>query len=747
MTERKSESPRDLLPSEPKLSKLLEGRLTDPHSILGMHRDDQLDSVIVRCYDPAATGVTLLRGNTKVKMTKIDKGGLFAVAFPGEKNLFAYKLEKNFKDNQKFTSEDPYCFLPGVGEMDTYLFNQGEHQKIYEILGAHPREFGTVKGVVFAVWAPTAERVSVVGNFNCWDGRRHMMRTIGCSGIWELFIPGLVDGDVYKYEIRAANGDIFLKLDPYAYRTELRPRSAAVVSNISHFKWSDGEWMESRKRRNWHESPMSIYEIHLGTWRHPSLRPIDTSNEDDFHNYRELAHALADYVIEMGYSHIELLPISEHPFDQSWGYQVSGFYAPTARYGTPEDFAYFVNYLHSKGIGVFLDWVPAHFPKDAFSLGRFDGTALYEHADPRQGEHKDWGTYIFNFGRHEVRNFLMGNALFWMDKYHIDGLRVDAVASMLYLDYSREDGDWIPNKYGGNENLDAISFIKRLNELTHGLYPGSLMFAEESTAWAMVSRPVYLGGLGFDFKWNMGWMHDTLEYFKDDPVYRSYNHNKITFSMLYAFSENFVLPLSHDEVVHGKRSLLDKMPGDYALKFANLRCMLSYMTTHPGKKLLFMGGEIAQWTEWKDKGSLDWNILDYPAHSSVKKMVADLNFLYRDNPSLWEDDFSPNGFEWIDGSDYQQSIIAYARWNKNHSVPLVAVMNFTPIPRFDYNLGVPWGGRWREIFNSDKSEYGGWGNINDYSIEAYEGKCHGKPYHVNVKLPSLGVIILKPEYC
>jgi len=747
MIERKSESMDELLPPESKLSMLLEGRLADPHSILGMHRDDQLDAVIVRCYDPGAATVTLLRGNSRIKMAKIEKSGLFAVKFPGERNLFAYKIEKTFDDGQIFTSEDPYCFLPGVGEMDTYLFNQGEHQRIYEILGAHPRSFGEVKGVVFAVWAPTAERVSVVGGFNCWDGRRHMMRVIGSSGIWELFIPGLLDGDIYKYEIRAANGDIFLKLDPYAYRIEMRPKSAGIICDTTHFSWDDGEWMNQRKSRNWHESPISIYEIHLGTWRHPSLRPIDGSNEDDFHNYRELAHALADYVIEMGYTHVELLPISEHPFDQSWGYQVSGFYAPTARYGTPEDFVYFVNYLHNKGIGVFLDWVPAHFPKDAFSLGRFDGTALYEHADPRQGEHKDWGTYIFNFGRHEVRNFLMGNALFWMEKYHIDGLRVDAVASMLYLNYSRDDGDWIPNKYGSNENLDAISFIKRLNELTHGLHPGTLMFAEESTAWPMVSRPVYLGGLGFDFKWNMGWMHDTLEYFKDDPVFRSYSHGKITFSMLYAFSENFILPFSHDEVVHGKRSLLDKMPGDYTLKFANLRCMLSYMITHPGKKLLFMGCEIAQWTEWRDKGSLDWNILEYPSHSSIKKMVADLNCLYRENSSLWEDDFSPNGFEWIDGSDYQQSIIAYVRWNKNHSIPVVAVMNFTPVPRYDYNLGVPWGGRWKEIFNSDRAEYGGWGNINNYAIDAYDGLCHNKPHHVNIKLPSLGVVILKPEYC
>jgi 1,4-alpha-glucan branching enzyme len=503
--------------------------------------------------------------------------------------------------------------------------------------------------------------------------------------------------------------------------------------------------METREKKNWLESPMNIYEVHLATWRGPGLRELDPENEDDFHSYEELAHALGDYVEEMGYTHIELLPVAEHPFDQSWGYQVSGFYSPTARFGTPEGFAYFVDYMHKKNIGVFLDWVPAHFPKDTFSLGRFDGTALYEHADPRQGEHRDWGTYIFNFGRCEVRNFLIGNALYWLDKYHIDGLRVDAVASMLYLDYSREDGEWIPNQYGGNENLEAISFLKRLNELTHELFPGSLMIAEESTAWPMVSRPVYLGGLGFDCKWNMGWMHDTLEYFKDDPVYRSYHHGQLTFSLLYAFTENFILPLSHDEVVHGKRSLLDKMPGDYAQKFANLKALLTYMATHPGKNLLFMGGEIAQWTEWKDKGGLDWNILEYPAHSSFQKMIKDLNRLYKEFPSFWEDDFTPNGFEWIDGSDYKQSVVSYMRWDKKRSVPIVVVANFTPVVRDEYIVGVPKLGRWVEIFNTDKEEYGGTGILNSEPVEAAKGKYHGQPCNIKLRLPWLGVTVLKPE--
>jgi 1,4-alpha-glucan branching enzyme len=732
----------DMLPEKDALKRLLEGRLSDPHSILGMHNGEK--GMVARCFDPDAISVDLIVGNKKHPMEKIHKAGLFGVKFPNRKKHFAYKLEKTFKKGS-FVSEDPYCFMPGIGEMDTYLFNSGEHHKVYEMMGAHYRDYGGTEGTLFTVWAPNAERVSVVGNFNGWDGRRHQMRLMGSSGIWELFIPCLSEGEIYKYEIRAKNGDVFLKLDPYAYRTELRPKNAAIINYFDKFNWEDGDWMESRKKKNWLESPMNIYEVHLATWRGPGLRELDPENENDFHTYKELAHALGDYVEEMGYTHIELLPVAEHPFDQSWGYQVSGFYSPTARYGSPEDFAYFVNYMHSKNIGVFLDWVPAHFPKDTFSLGRFDGTALYEHADPRQGEHRDWGTYIFNFGRCEVRNFLIGNALYWLDKYHIDGLRVDAVASMLYLDYSREDGEWIPNQYGGNENLEAISFLKRLNELTHELFPGSLMIAEESTAWPMVSRPVYLGGLGFDCKWNMGWMHDTLEYFKEDPVYRSYHHGQLTFSLLYAFTENFILPLSHDEVVHGKRSLLDKMPGDYAQKFANLKALLTYMITHPGKMLLFMGGEIAQWTEWKDKGGLDWNILEYPAHLSFQNMMKDLNRLYKEFPSFWEDDFTPNGFEWIDGSDYKQSVMSYMRWNKNKNVPIVVVANFTPVVRDEYIVGVPFAGKWVEIFNTDRKEYGGTDVLNSQAVEASKGKYHGQPYNVKLRLPWLGVTVLKPE--
>ena len=624
----------DLLPDAESLSALLEGRLRDPHSILGMHQGKN-GKILVRVFDPMAESVEIQFGEEFLSlqiMKKIHKDGLFAAEFDSSE-FFRYRVRKLFFNGTDFTARDPYSFLPAIGDMDLYLFNAGENRRVYDCMGAHCRTIDGADGVVFTVWAPNAERVSVVGNFNCWDGRRDPMRLMGSSGIWELFVPGLKPGEIYKYEIRAKNGDVFTKLDPYAQRTELRPSTAGIVVDSKPFEWTDEAWLKKRSETNIQASPMNIYEVHLGSWGGPGTKP--RSGEDDFSNYRELAHALGDYVVKMGYTHIELLPICEHPLDQSWGYQVTGFFAPTARYGAPEDFAYFVNYMHSLGIGVILDWVPAHFPKDSFALGRFDGTALYEHNDPRQGEHRDWGTYIFNFGRNEVRGFLIGSALFWLDRYHVDGLRVDAVASMLYLDYSRQAGEWIPNKYGGNENLDAIAFLKHLNEVAHEMYPGIAMVAEESTAWPGVSKPVYLGGLGFTFKWNMGWMHDTLEYFALDPIYRSYNHGKLTFSLLYAFSENFILPLSHDEVVHGKHSLLDKMPGDYQQKFANLRALYAYMTLHPGKKLLFMGGEFGQWIEWNEKQALDWNLLDYPMHKAMQTLVRDLNHFYRENPALY----------------------------------------------------------------------------------------------------------------
>ncbi len=735
----------ELLPDGVALDKLIEARLSDPHSILGMHYVESLGSIVIRYFDPMAKEVfAVLDDGQRLRMDKIQEPGLFALKFQDRKDHFHYKLDRIF-DVGSFCSEDPYCFLPGIGEMDMYLFNEGEHRKVYEIMGSHCRELGGVKGVLFAVWAPNADRVSVVGNFNCWDGRRHTMRLMGSSGIWELFVPGLSDSEIYKYEIRAKTGAILTKLDPYAQRTELRPRTAAIVPKPSAFSWTDGEWLDRRAKTKLLDSPMNVYEVHLASWRHPSLRKIDPKNLDDFHTYRELAHALGDYVQEMGYTHIELLPVCEHPLDQSWGYQVTGFYAPTSRHGSPEDFAYFVDHMHSRGIGVLLDWVPAHFPKDDFSLGRFDGTALYEHADPRQGEHRDWGTYIFNFGRTEVKNFLIGSALYWLDRFHIDGLRVDAVASMLYLDYSREDHEWIPNKYGSNENLDAIAFIKRLNELAHELFPGIAMVAEESTAWPSVSRPVYVGGLGFTFKWNMGWMHDTLEYYSLDPIYRSYNHGKLTFSLLYAFSENFVLPLSHDEVVHGKCSLLSKMPGDYQQKFANLRALYGYMATHPGKKLLFMGGEIGQWTEWNSNSSLDWNILDYPVHNAMRTMVKDLNAFYRANRSLWEDDFTPSGFQWVDGGDYQQSVISYIRWDKRREDPVIVIINLTPVVRDNYVMGVPMPGKWVEVFNTDNSRYGGTNLLNTIPMQTREGRYHGQPFNVSLRLPWLSAVIIKRD--
>ncbi len=744
MPRRTAKAASELLPSPDKLHPLLESRITDPHSALGMHHGKTGNSIIVRCLDPQADKVEILFDNGQRKeMRKIHPDGLFAIKFPKRKEMFAYRLEKHYGKNT-YVSEDPYSFMPGIGEMDIYLFNKGEHNRVFEAMGAHPRKMGDVPGIRFTVWAPNADRVSVVGDFNMWDGRRHMMRMIGSSGIWELFIPRMESGEIYKFELRAKNGDVFLKLDPYAYRTELRPNNAAITTaGVQDFQWRDDDWIKARINTNWLKQPVNIYEVHLASWRGPGLREIDPDNENDFHTYRELAHALTGYVKEIGYTHVELMPVAEHPLDISWGYQVTGFYSPTARFGAPEDFAYFVDYLHQNGIGVILDWVPAHFPKDAFSLGRFDGTALYEHADPRQGEQRDWGTYIFNFGRNEVKNFLIGNALFWMERYHVDGLRVDAVASMLYLNYSRDDGEWLPNQYGGNENLEAIAFLRRLNELTNKLHPGTLMIAEESTAWPMVSHPTYLGGLGFNNKWNMGWMHDTLEYFTQDPVYRSYHHGQLTFSLVYAFSENFILPLSHDEVVYGKRSLLNKMPGDYDQKFANLRALLAFMTCHPGKKLLFMGGEFGQWNEWNSVTGLDWNLLDHPRHKEVREMVKAVNRMYRETPSLWQEDYSQNGFQWIESGDYQQSVYSFVRWDEHRKNPVVVIANLTPVDRNDYKIGVPEPGKWTEIFCSESKEFGGRGRGNPEPLDTVSGTFHNFPHHLPVFLPGLSVTVLK----
>ncbi|WP_333652031.1 1,4-alpha-glucan branching protein GlgB [Dissulfurispira sp.] len=625
-------------------------------------------------------------------------------------------------------------------DFDLHLIGEGTHYKNYEKLGAHVVEVNGVKGVHFAVWAPNAKRVSVIGDFNHWDGKKHPMKLLGDSGIWEIFIPGLDEGELYKFEVKSKyRGYKEQKADPFAFYFEVRPKSAAIVYNIENkHQWQDAEWMEIRRKKNWFESPVAIYEVHLGSW----MRVPEDNNR--FLTYRELADKLIPYVKELGFTHIELLPISEHPLDASWGYQTIGYFAPTSRHGRPEDLMYFVDKCHQNEIGVIIDWVPAHFPKDAHGLGYFDGTCLYEHEDPRKGEHRDWGTLIFNYGRNEVTNYLISNALFWLEKYHIDGLRVDAVASMLYLDYSREPGDWIPNIYGGNENLEAIDFLKKLNEVVHQYHPGVLTIAEESTAWTGVSRPTYLGGLGFSMKWNMGWMHDTLEYFSKDPIYRKYHTNNLTFSMLYAFTENFILPFSHDEVVHGKRSMLDKMPGDTWQKFANLRALLGYMYGHPGKKLLFMGSEFGQWREWNFDESLDWHLLQHEPHKKLQRFLSDLNNLYITEPAMHEVDFEWHGFEWIDFHDSDNSVISFIRRAKNHDDFLVFVFNLTPIPRFGYRVGVPGGGFYREILNSDSEIYWG-GNLgNAGGVYADNVPCHARQFSLNLILPPLSILILKP---
>jgi len=627
---------------------------------------------------------------------------------------------------------------PFITDFDLHLFGEGRHYKIYEKLGAHILQMNGIKGVHFALWAPNVKGVSVIGDFNRWNKKTHPMKPRGSSGIWELFIPGIGEGEIYKFWVRSRFGNYTEeKADPFGFYFEVRPKSATIVYDIDKFKWTDHEWLSEREKKNWLGSPISIYEVHLNSWR----RVPEEGNR--FLTYMELAHTLIPYVKEMGYTHIELLPITEHPLDESWGYQPIGYFAPTSRFGTPDDFMYFVNQCHLNNIGVILDWVPAHFPKDPHGLARFDGTYLYEHEDPKKGEHRDWGTSIFNYGRNEIGNFLLASALFWLEKYHIDGLRLDAVTSMLYLDYSRKPGDWIPNIYGGNENLEAIAFLKRFNEIVHQYHSGVLTIAEESTAWPMVSRPTYVGGLGFSLKWNMGWMHDTLEYFSKDPIHRKYHHNNLTFSLLYAFTENFILVLSHDEVVHGKRSILDKMPGDPWQKFANARLLYGFMYCHPGKKLLFMGGEIGQWVEWRFNESLDWHLLQYEPHQRVQRYVKDLNNLYRQEPALYEIDFHHTGFEWIDFGDWEQSIVSFIRRAKNPEDFLVMVFNFTPVPRFGYRIGVPQRGFYKELLNSDSGIYGGSNIGNLGGLEAEPIPWHGRPFSLNLTLPPLGMVIFK----
>ncbi len=624
-------------------------------------------------------------------------------------------------------------------DYDIHLLAEGKHYRSYERLGAHLAEVDGVAGTSFAVWAPNAKQVSVIGDFNGWDPTAHPMQCRPEAGAWECFVPGVGIGALYKYRIVSRHNTYQVdKADPYGFATEIRPQTASKVWDLSRYQWHDGQWMTERSRRNTYDEPISIYEVHLGSW----MRVPEEGSR--WLTYREIAERLAQYVTEMGYTHVELLPITEHPFDGSWGYQTVGYFAPTSRFGTPDDFMFFVDMLHRRGIGVIADWVPAHFPNDAHGLGFFDGTHLYEHADPRQRVHPEWGTFVFNFARWEVRNFLISNALFWLDKYHLDGLRVDAVASMLYLDYGRRDGKWIPNPYGGRENLGAIEFLRILNERVYGEFPDVMTIAEESTAWPMVSRPTHLGGLGFGFKWNMGWMHDMLEYISKDPIYRGYRHNLITFSMLYAFTENFVLPFSHDEVVHGKSSMIGKMPGDEWQKFANLRLVYGYMMGHPGKKLLFMGNEFGQWSEWNHDKSLDWHLLQYPMHAGLRQWVRDLNRLYQEQPALYQVDFEPSGFEWIDCQDIQSSVISFIRRSKKPEDLVVCICNFTPVPRQRYGIGMPQGGRWLELLNSDATVYGGSGVGNAGSVMASELPIHGRPYSLELTLPPLGVLFLKP---
>jgi len=675
-------------------------------------------------------------------MRKLRPEGFFEAILPGTSLLApppsSYRVRFRTEYGEVQEGYDTYAFPFLLTEFDLYLMGEGRHYDAYEKLGAHLRTFDGVSGVHFAVWAPSARRVSVVGDFNHWDGRVDAMRYRGSSGIWELFVPELGEGAVYKYEILAQNGLVLpLKADPFAFGSELRPHTGSVVARTDKHLWNDESWMIQRGRKNWLESPITVYEVHLGSWR----RVPEEGNR--WLTYQELAERLIPYVKGMGYTHIELLPIMEHPYDGSWGYQTLGYFAATSRFGSPTEFMEFVDRCHQAGIGVLLDWTPAHFPRDAHGLAFFDGTHLYEHADPRQGMHPDWGTLVYNYARNEVQNYLISNALFWLDKFHIDGLRVDAVASMLYLDYSRKQGEWIPNRYGGRENLEAIDFFKRMNEILHLRFPGVLTIAEESTSWPSVSRPTYLGGLGFTLKWNMGWMNDTLRYFSKDPVYRRYEHNKLTFSFLYAFSENFMLPFSHDEVVHGKNSLLHKMPGDMWQQFANLRLLFAYQYAHPGKKLLFMGQEFGQRHEWSEARSLEWHLLEYASHQGVQRLVMDLNKLLSAEPALYQVDFDWKGFEWLDANDSDNSVYSFIRRGKNPDDMLIAVLNATPVVRYGYRIGVPRPGHYEEILNTDASIYGGSNVGNLGGMNAGEHAWMGRRYSLSLTLPPLAAVFLK----
>lgn len=719
--------------SERHIERLLKARHHNPFEFLGRHR--LAGETAIRIFQPMAVKAWVIRGDTPVEMNKIHEAGFFeAILRDDETFTYLIRIEDSIGNLRTF--HDPYSFPPLLSDFDLHLMGEGTHYHKYDKLGAHLCSIDGIDGVNFAVWAPNAWGVSIIGDFNGWDGRTHPMRTRGSTGIWELFIPGLKEGDIYKFEVKTETG-LFIKTDPYGFYSELRPQTASIIWDVDKYQWNDEEWMQSRKEKNWFESPVAVYEVHLGSW-------MRTEN-GGFCNFRDLAHRLVTHVKNLGFTHLELLPVMEHPLDASWGYQTLGYFSVTSRHGVPEDFMYFVDYCHQHDIGVLVDWVPAHFPKDAHGLAYFDGSFLYEHEHPMKREHMDWGTHIFNYGRTEVSSFLLNSALFWLEKYHIDGLRVDAVASMLYLDYSRQPGEWIPNIYGGNENLEAIAFIKKFNEVCHLYHPGVLTIAEESTAWPMVSRPTYVGGLGFSLKWNMGWMHDILDYFSKDPVYRKYHHSNLTFALLYAFHENFVLVLSHDEVVHGKGSLMSKMPGDLWQRFANLRLLYGYMYGQPGKKMLFMGAELGQWYEWDSSSSLQWDLLQYEPHEKLMRYLSDLNHLYMREASMFEVDFDYHGFEWLDFSDSESSVISFVRRSKNPEDYLVFVYNLTPVPRLGYRVGVPEQTGYKEIMNSDSELY--WGsNVGNAGFVVSDSVpfLHW-PCSISLNMPPLGMVVLKPD--
>ncbi|MBD1937992.1 1,4-alpha-glucan branching enzyme [Microcoleus sp. FACHB-68] len=733
----------------------------DPFEILGPHpieQDGKITHWVVRAYLPSADAawVVIPEERQEYPMQSVHDPHFFecTIETPELAN-YQFRLKEGEHERVIY---DPYAFRsPKLTDFDIHLFSEGNHHRIYEKLGAHLTEVNGVKGVNFAVWAPNARNVSVLGDFNSWDGRKNQMRKRD-NGIWELFIPDLGVGDGYKYEIKNSDGHIYEKSDPYGFQSEPRPKTASIVTDLDSYTWNDSKWMETRRHTEPLSQPISVYECHIGSWLHASsAEPAKLPNGEEepvvvvselrpgarFLTYRELAHKLIPYVKELNFTHIELLPIAEHPFDGSWGYQVTGYYAPTSRYGTPEDFMYFVDQCHYHGIGVIVDWVPGHFPKDGHGLAFFDGTHLYEHADPRKGEHKEWGTLVFNYNRNEVRNFLAANALFWFDKYHIDGIRVDAVASMLYLDYCRNPGEWVTNQYGGRENIEAANFLRQVNHLLFSYFPGVLSIAEESTSWPMVSWPTYVGGLGFNLKWNMGWMHDMLDYFNMDPWFRQFHQNNITFSMWYNHSENFMLALSHDEVVHGKSPLIGKMPGDEWQKFANVRCLLAFMFSHPGKKTLFMSMEFGQWSEWNVWGDLDWHLLQYESHRQLKQFMSELNHLYRTELALYTQDFAEAGFEWIDCSDNRHSVVSFIRRAKDSDEFAIVVCNFTPQPHSHYRVGVPEHGFYTELFNTDARKYGGSNMGNLGGKWADEWWSHNRRYSIDLCLPPLGVLVLK----